>query len=87
MGDYTNFGFGVMLDMTHESGLSLLLGARYDSIDMYAKTPAGKIQGDSAFTSSEGGVDVDVNEATDEPNGVSWTASVSWATRWVLSLM
>ena len=44
VGDYTNFGFGVMLDMTHESGLSLLLGARYDSIDMYAKTPAGKIQ-------------------------------------------
>jgi iron complex outermembrane receptor protein len=80
VGDYTDFGFGVMLDVTHDSGLSLLLGARYDSIDMYVRTPAGKTQSDAAFTSSEGGIDVPVNEASDEPNGVSWTASLSWAT-------
>ncbi|MFZ9129292.1 MAG: TonB-dependent receptor plug domain-containing protein, partial [Pseudomonadales bacterium] len=65
VGDYTDFGFGVMLDVTHDSGLSLLLGARYDSIDMYVRTPAGKTQF-SAFESTEGGVRVDVNEATDE---------------------
>ena len=80
VGDYTDLGFGVMVDFTHESGLSLLVGARYDSIDMEVMTPEGKTQSDAAFTSSEGGIDVPVNKASDEPSGVSWTASLSWST-------
>jgi iron complex outermembrane receptor protein len=80
VGDYTDLGFGVMVDFAHASGLSLLLGARYDVIDMTSTTPAGFTQSDSAFTSSEGGVDVAVNTATDEPSGVSWSGSLSWAT-------
>ncbi len=44
VGDYTDLGFGVMADFTHESGLSLLVGARYDSIDMEVMTPEGKTQ-------------------------------------------
>jgi iron complex outermembrane receptor protein len=69
-----------MLDFAHESGLSLLLGARYDRIDMESMTPVGKIQGDSSFTSGEGSDAIGVSEATDEPSGVSWSASVSWST-------
>ncbi len=80
VGDYTDRGFGVMGAFTHESGLSLLVGARYDSIDMEVMTPEGKTQSDAAFTSSEGGIDVPVNKASDEPSGVSWTASLSWST-------
>ncbi|MFL2537429.1 MAG: TonB-dependent siderophore receptor [Candidatus Azotimanducaceae bacterium] len=80
VGDYTDLGFGVMADFTHESGLSLLVGARYDSIDMEVMTPEGKTQSDAAFTSTEGGVDVPVNKASDEPSGVSWSASLSWST-------
>ena len=79
VGEYTNLGFGVMADFAHESGLSLLLGARYDVIDMESTTPAGKTQSDSAFTSSEGGVDVAVNSATAEPSGVSWSGSLSYS--------
>ena len=80
VGDYTDLGFGVMADFTHESGLSLLVGARYDSIDMEVMTPEGKTQSDAAFTSTEGGVDVPVNKASGEPSGVSWSASLSWST-------
>lgn len=80
VGEYTDLGFGVMLDFSHQSGLSLLLGARYDTIDMEVETPAGKTQSDAAFTSSEGGIDVPVNSASDDPNGVSWSASLSWST-------
>ena len=80
VGDYTDLGFGVMADFTHESGLSLLVGARYDSMDMEVMTPEGKTQSDAAFTSTEGGVDVPVNKASDEPSGVSWSASLSWST-------
>jgi len=79
VGEYTDLGFGVMLDFAHESGLSLLLGARYDVIDMEVMTPEGKTQSDSAFTSSEGGVDVAVNSASDEPSGVSWSGSLSYS--------
>ena len=80
VGEYTDLGFGVMADFGHESGLSLLLGARYDVIDMKSTTPEGKTQSDSAFTSSEGGVDVAVNTATAKPSGVSWSGSLSWST-------
>jgi len=80
VGEYTDLGFGVMMDITHESGLSLLLGARYDSIDMESMTPVEKIQGDSSFTSGEGSEAIGVSQASDEPSGVSWTASLSWST-------
>jgi len=79
VGEYTDLGFGIMLDFAHESGLSLLLGARYDVIDMEVSTPEGKTQSDSAFTSSEGGVDVAVNSASDKPSGVSWSGSLSYS--------
>jgi iron complex outermembrane receptor protein len=79
VGEYTDIGFGVMLDFVHESGLSLLLGARYDSIDMETETPAGLIIDDSAtFESAEGSRGAAFSSATDEPSGVSWSASLSY---------
>ena len=79
VGEYTDIGFGVMLDLVHESGISLLLGARYDDIDMESATPSGKILDDSAtFASAEGSRGAAFDSATDNPSGVSWSASLSY---------
>lgn len=43
IGDYTNYGFAVMADLNWENGLNLLLGARYDSIDISSRVALDKI--------------------------------------------
>lgn len=68
VGDYTDYGFAVMGDFTWENGLSVLLGARYDLIEMESSTPVDK----QLF----GGA-TDIKES-DDFDGVSWTASVSY---------
>ncbi len=42
VGDYIDYGFGVMGDFTWENGLSVLLGARYDLIEMESSIPVDK---------------------------------------------
>ena len=44
IGDYTDLGFGVMADFTWESGLSVLVGARYDTIDISSRVVLDKVQ-------------------------------------------
>ena len=44
IGDYTDLGFGVMADFTWESGLNLLVGARYDTIDISSRVALDKVQ-------------------------------------------
>ncbi|MBB3062890.1 TonB-dependent siderophore receptor [Microbulbifer rhizosphaerae] len=68
VGEYTDYGFGVMADLNFAHGFSAILGARYDSIEMESTTPAGK---------TRFGGDEDVS-ASDTENGVSWTTSLSW---------
>lgn len=41
-GNYLDLGFGVMLDLTWESGLNIVLGARYDSFDMESHSDVDK---------------------------------------------
>ena len=43
IGNYTDLGIGFMVDLTWESGLSVLLGARYDTIDIESRIPVDKI--------------------------------------------
>ena len=67
-GDHTVYGLAVLTDLTFESGVSALLGARYDAIDMNSRQPAEKVL-------SGNGLD-----ASDREGAFSWTASLSWAT-------
>lgn len=71
-GDYSVYGLALLTDLTFANGLSLLLGARYDAIDMSSKQPAEKV-------SSGNGLD-----ASDQEGAFSWTASLSYATPWGL---
>ena len=66
-GDYTIYGLALLTDFTWAGGFSLLLGARYDVVDMHSRQPAEKIQ-------SGAGLD-----ARDREGAFSWTASLSYA--------
>jgi iron complex outermembrane receptor protein len=100
IGEYTDLGVAFMVDMTWESGLNLLLGARYDTIDMESHLPRDKILmfnfttefvlptddglfmlNDFVDTANYSVDDITAPfDASDTVDGVSWTASLSWAT-------
>ncbi|MEM8981940.1 MAG: TonB-dependent receptor plug domain-containing protein [Pseudomonadota bacterium] len=69
-GDYLNYGLAVLGDFVFTNGLSVLLGARYDDIDVESTSVDAELLfpgGDPLF-------------AEDNESGLSWTASVSWET-------
>lgn len=68
-GSYTDLGIAAMTDITWEMGLNIVLGVRYDTIDVDTTS-----RGDLLLTPSE---IVSVEETFD---GVSWNASVSFKT-------
>ncbi len=70
-GDYFDLGFALMADLNFESGLTALLGVRYDLIDLEASAPMDEI----LF-----GWAIDNGEGSDTVDGVSWTASISYTT-------
>jgi len=70
VGDYTDLGIAFLGDFTWESGLSVLLGVRYDTIDIDGRTVVDK----TLF----GGTTPEAASSTED--GVSWTASLSWHT-------
>lgn len=70
VGNYLNLGMAAMTDLTWESGLNLVLGVRYDSVDVESTTPGG---------STLFGGDADVS-AEDTEDGFSWNASISFKT-------
>ncbi len=67
-GDYTVYGLALLTDLSFANGLSILLGARYDAIDMNSKQPADKVL-------LGNGLDASASEGA-----FSWTASLSYAT-------
>ena len=67
VGDYTDYGMAVMADYAIVENLGLLLGARYDLIDMTSTSVGSKLH-----------VPTDDFTATDSDEGVSWTASLSY---------
>ncbi|GIS18528.1 MAG: hypothetical protein CM15mP120_04440 [Pseudomonadota bacterium] len=63
-----------------ENGLSLLLGARYDSIDMESRQPVDKLLLASSNNFCTDGSCIDV-AADNEVSGTSWTVSLSYDVR------
>ena len=70
VGNYLNLGIAAMTDLTWENGLNIVLGLRYDSVDVESTTPGG-------ITLFGGDEDI---TADDKEDGVSWNASVSYKT-------
>lgn len=60
--DYTYLGLGALADFTWESGLSILLGARYDTIDVTSTSVDARLLAPTG---------ADIRE-TDTQDGVSW---------------
>ncbi len=77
IGEYTNLGFAMMGDFVFDNGLSVLLGVRYDTIDVESRQPVDKL----LFASSNNFCPVagcENSKASDDVNGTSWTASISY---------
>lgn len=66
-GSYTNLGIAAMTDITWDMGLNLVLGLRYDTIDVDTTS-----RGDLLLTVGE------ISKAKETFDGVSWNASVSY---------
>ncbi|MBT79053.1 MAG: TonB-dependent receptor [Alteromonadaceae bacterium] len=79
-GNYLDLGFAAMTDLTWDFGLNIVLGLRYDTIDIEStsredlKLPAEQIvEGSTTPITEEETVD-----------GVSWNTSISYTTPWGL---
>lgn len=73
VGDYIDYGLGVMGDFKFSSGLALTGGVRHDTIDLYTYTPEGTTTASGEFAEAENSV-----------SGTSWSLSVSYETPWGL---
>ncbi|AQT62513.1 TonB-dependent receptor [Cellvibrio sp. PSBB023] len=69
VGDFTDYGLAFLADYTIAEKLGVLLGARYDLLDMTSKSVGEKIEGNPADFTAE-----------DKDEGGSWTASLSYTT-------
>ncbi|WP_158969345.1 TonB-dependent siderophore receptor [Paraglaciecola sp. L3A3] len=67
VGHYTDYGIAAMTDLTWDFGLNIVLGARYDSIDVKTTT-----RGDLLLEKGP------VATAEDTYTGTSWNASISY---------
>lgn len=68
-GTYTDLGFAVMTDLTWEMGLNIVLGARYDTIDVETTR-----RGDLLLNQTT------IDTAEETFDGTSWNASISYKT-------
>jgi iron complex outermembrane receptor protein len=69
VGNYTDLGFAVMTDFTWEMGLNIVLGVRYDTIDIKSTS-----RGDLLLTAA------DIETVEETVDGVSWNTSISFKT-------
>lgn len=75
-GDYLDLGFAAMTDLTWDWGLNIVLGARYDTIDIETTS-----RQDLLLPSAREDEDVTTPITLDETvDGVSWNASISYTT-------
>ena len=77
IGEYTDVGLAFLTDLAWENGLSVLLGARYDTIEMESRQPVDKLLLASSNNFCTDGSCIDV-AADNEVSGTSWTVSVSY---------
>ncbi len=82
IGDYLDLGLAALADFTWDSGFSALAGIRYDSIDMESRQPVENLLLASAnnFCVPPEAACVEA-EAAERFGGVSWTLSLSYASR------
>jgi iron complex outermembrane receptor protein len=69
LGNYTDLGIAAMTDLTWDMGLNIVLGVRYDTIDVESTS-----RGDLLLTPGE------ITTVKETFDGVSWNASVSFKT-------
>jgi iron complex outermembrane receptor protein len=77
IGEYTDIGLAFLTDLSWENGLSLLIGARHDRIDMESRQPADKLLLASSNNFCTDGSCIDLS-ADDDVSGNSWTVSLSY---------
>ena len=79
IGEYTDLALGFMVDFVWDNGLSVMAGARYDTIDIKTRQPLDKILL-ATFASDNGCPDGScvLLGADDEVSGTSWTFSASY---------
>lgn len=77
IGEYTDIGLAFLTDLSWESGLSLLIGARHDRIDMESRQPADKLLLASSNNFCTDGSCIDL-AADNDVSGNSWTVSLSY---------
>ncbi|MBT3425322.1 MAG: TonB-dependent receptor plug domain-containing protein [Gammaproteobacteria bacterium] len=77
LGEYTDIGIAFLADLTWQNGLSVLFGARYDSIDMESRQIADKLLLASSNNFCTDGSCIDL-AADNDVSGVSWTFSLSY---------
>jgi iron complex outermembrane receptor protein len=78
-GDYLNLGLAFMTDITWDMGLSVLLGVRYDEIEIDSFSPGDLLQVRTRVFDPEPTPIADVS-ASDTVSGTSWNASISYKT-------
>jgi iron complex outermembrane receptor protein len=77
IGEYTDIGLAFLTDLAWENGLSLLIGARHDRLDMESRQPADKLLLASSNNFCTDGSCIDL-AAEDDVSGNSWTVSLSY---------
>ncbi len=77
IGEYTDVGLAFLTDLSWENGLSLLIGARHDRLDMESRQPADKLLLASSNNFCTDGSCIDLS-AEDDVSGNSWTVSLSY---------
>jgi len=69
VGDFTDYGLAALADYTIAEKVGLLLGARYDYLDMESHSVVEKLKNPAGASAAD-----------NNTNGVSWTASLSYTT-------
>jgi iron complex outermembrane receptor protein len=83
VGNYLNLGLAFMTDITWDWGLNVVLGVRYDEVDIESKT-VGEFINVRTRIFDDPPVPVEDSEAEDTVDGVSWNTSISYKTPWGL---
>lgn len=76
VGNYLDLGVGAMTDLTWDWGLNIVLGLRYDTIDIESTSRTDLLLGASG--------DEPPAYAEDTVDGWSWNTSISYETQWGL---
>lgn len=72
VGDFTDIGAAVLADFTIAEKIGVLLGGRYDALDLNSRSVVDKLRVKPAAGA--------ITDASDSDTGISWTGSLSYTT-------